>query len=153
VYINGGTPGATSVHPSAAWAIKVGFQRNVKIGWHSYHVYGDFPEMIWYKFRRGFVPAEISFQPRADSSSYARSQGPSVYQFVGTNDAHCNAYSRWTILCEDLSGVLFRYTTEVKRCVVGPVIKKRFSCLGLRIWKSGSNWVSLSNIRMWKKIA
>ena len=108
--------------------------------------------MIWYKFRVGFVPAEISFQPRSDISTHLN-QGPTVYQFVGTNDSHCNAYSPWTILCEDLSGVAFRYTTEVKRCVVGPVIKKSFSCLGLRIWKNaGSNYITLSNIRMWKKV-
>jgi len=110
--------------------------------------------MIWYKFRTSFKPAQISFQPRGDSAKYAILQGPSVYQFVGTNDHHWKDYSPWTILCEDLSGVLFRYKTEAKRCIVGPGIKKSFRCLGLRIWKTGgSNWISLSNIRMWKKIA
>ena len=152
VNIIGGTPGATSVYPNPAWAIKNGFARNIPTGWHNYHPYGDLPEMIWYKFRRGFVPAEVSFQPRADNAKYVF-QGPNVYQFVGTNDHHCNAHSTWTVLCEDLSGYPFRHPTDVKRCVVRSNIKKRFSCLGLRIWKSGhTSAISLSNIRMWKKI-
>ena len=37
---------------------------------------------------------------------------PLKYQFVGTNDSHCNEYSPWTILCEDLEDdelIKYRY--------------------------------------------
>ena len=136
------------------------FKEGANEFWHSGRDakgYGNveysFPHMIWYEFPENdaFVPARVSFKARTGSGCNAGKCGATKYQFIGSNDAGCDRFSKWTILCEDLSGKLFQLN-EVKYCQVKRGSRKRFRCLGISVlassWSS-HNEVSMGGIRMW----
>ena len=81
--------------------------------------------------------------------------GASKWQFIGTNDEKCNRYSKWTILCEDLSGKPFERKGQSKYCTVDDSKRKAFRCLGISVLDTSSDGVSevsLGGIKMWRKI-
>eukprot|EP00111_Clytia_hemisphaerica_P007347 TCONS_00021378-protein len=106
--------------------------------------------MIWYHFRKGFTPAEITFR-----SNSVAAYVPTKYQFVGTNDEHCNQYSAWDILCEDLRGLKITYRYQTQRCVVSDFHTKSYSCLGIRVLGTtldNTPHVGVGNMRFFKKV-
>jgi len=153
----GGVAGA-STHYSINWLPDEAFRfdQPVAQGWHTGPEGGPpqtLPVMIWYDFKSsGIQPAEVSFQP-SQAGEYVQ-RAPTSYQFVGTNDAVCDLYATWTVLCEDLSDRQWRSITEVKYCKVKPEVREKFRCLGLRVLNNrhGDGWVSLRNIRMWERV-
>jgi len=159
----GGTPGTSSVYSSSAmWAAANAFTQGL-LYWHSGKdatgtIEGQpFPHLIWYDFRAGFVPARVSFRPRmtvgcGDTGYWC---GATKWQFIGTNDEKCDRYSKWTILCQDLSGKHFERHGQSKYCTVNEGQKKAYRCLGISVLDSsfgGVSEVSLGGIKMWKKI-
>ena len=112
-----------------------------------------FPYMIWYEFPAGksFVPARVSFHPRQDAFPEC---GPTIWQYIGSNDPVCGKFGNWTVLCEDLSNAGFRDKHAIKFCNVDEKILREFRCLGISILgthdKGGA--ASLKDVRMWKKV-
>eukprot|EP00111_Clytia_hemisphaerica_P007346 TCONS_00021377-protein len=145
-----GTPGASSPPWAATYTVDKAFNHpNYYRGFHSKDPYGNAPEMIWYHFRTGFKPAEVTFRVGETASV-----GPAKYQIVGTNDEHCNQYSIWDILCEDLSGEKFVTRYQIKRCVVSDFHTKSYNCIGIRVFENSSATrdYGIGNIRFWKKV-
>jgi len=154
----GGDEGATSFldHnwlPEAAFAERMPYNK----GWHVGAIKGIHqamspPIMIWYDFKsRHITPAEMSIQP---SQTGGATQGaPSMWQVVGSNDAHCDDDSNWTIVCEDLSDEKWRSYYEVRYCRVKPEVKQAFRCLGIRVLNNlrSDGWTSMRNIRLWER--
>ena len=99
----------------------------------------------------GFVQIKVSFQP---SQPKLIQRAPTSYQFVGSNDAVCNDFSTWTVLCGDVSDQAWTSLTEVKYCKVKAEIREKFRCLGVRVLKNRDpdGWVVIRNIRMWERI-
>lgn len=149
VHVERGTAGCSSEY-SVTYNCEKGFARNYAYGWKSKANYGNPPEMVWYHFRTPFIPAEVTFRP-----SNVVNEAPTKFQFVGTNDHHCNEYSPWTILCEDLSGTKNVYRYHTKRCVVSDHVYGSFTCFGIRVLGTAdsTSYVSLSNVRFWKKVS
>lgn len=120
-------------------------------GWHnSEHSRGNFPELVWYDFRRALKVAEVSFQPRADRNGAGITQTPTSFQLVGSNDHHCNQHSDWTVLCQDLSASPTRNVYHTRYCrVKNP--KASYRCLGLKMLNNNDvhGWISLSHVRFW----
>ena len=95
--------------------------------------------------------SQLSLQPAESSPQGA----PSMYQFVGTNDAKCDDNSNWMILCEDLSDRPWRSYYEVRYCKVQRELSgQKFRCLGIRVLNNrrSNGWTSIRNIRMWMRI-
>lgn len=153
--ITGGSAGASSYY-SDHWRPENGFKINQapENGWHigAASRLDSLPHMIWYDFKQPFVPAEISFQA-AQANANSVQGTPTMFQFVGSNDAVCNDSSSWSILCEDLSDKSYRNVHEARYCKVKPEISRKFRCLGLRILanKRSDGWTSLRNIRIWER--
>jgi len=160
VEFSGGTPGASSL-----WAglPATNAFTQTKTFWHSgKDALGNgesqpFPHLIWYDFRNAFVPGRVSFRPRMSAGCGDAGYwcGASKWQFIGTNDEKCNRYSKWTVLCQDLSGKHFERYGQSKYCVVGESQRKAFRCLGISVLDSsyqGQSEVSIGGIKMWKKI-
>ncbi|XP_066929655.1 uncharacterized protein [Clytia hemisphaerica] len=147
VHTERGTAGATSEY-SATYMAEKGFQKNYAYGWKTKNNYGHMPEMIWYKFRESFVPAEVTFRSNGNVNEM-----PTKYQFVGSNDHHCNEYSPWTILCEDLSGDVVKYRYESKRCAVSHYHQATYFCFGLRVLNTKGNtaYAGVGNVRFFKR--
>merc|ERR1712168_550308 len=108
------------------------------------------PSMVWYEFPVGqqFVPARVSFR------TYEVSYGPTMWQFVGSNDETCQRFGNWTVLCQDLSGSGYRGNAWTKYCSVDENITTEFRCLGIAVLNNGGddNAIAiLKDIRMWKK--
>ena len=95
----------------------------------------------------------MSFQP-AQKSAVGIQGPPTSYQFVGSNDAVCNDAATWTVLCEDTSDRAWRSVWEVRYCKVKPEMTEKFRCLGIRALANhrSDGYVSLRNIRMWRRI-
>jgi len=124
------------------------------------HGTGDwtpFPHLIWYDFgNRSIVPARVGIRgwyhdltPNYDPTDY----GPTMWEFIGSNDVECGKYSRWTVLCSDLSGKKFQRKTQIKYCDVHPWITASFRCLGINALNSAfaeRDETVISTIRMWK---
>jgi len=114
-----------------------------------------YPHLIWYDFRTAFVPGRVSFRPRMSHGCGFGKCGATKWQFIGTNDEKCDRYSKWTILCEDLSGEPFKRPSQSKYCTVDDNRRKAFRCLGISVLEGsyeGQSEVSLGGIKMWKKI-
>ena len=108
--------------------------------------------MIWYGFPAdaAFVPARVSFRSRQDC---CQDEGPTVWQFVGSNDENCGKFGNWTVLCEDKSDTGYHTKAWTKYCDVDDKIFKRFRCLGISGLNSRSkNHLSLKDVRFWKKV-
>ena len=108
-----------------------------------------------YDFRTAFVPGRVSFRPRIGDGCDPGKCGATKWQFIGTNDEKCGRYSKWTILCEDLSGEVFKRQSQSKYCTVDDSKKKAFRCLGISVLEASfanQSEVSLGGIKMWKKI-
>merc|ERR1711962_1208499 len=114
-----------------------------------------FPHAIWYEFPKPVIPGKVSFRPSPREGGPGDGFiGATKYQFVGSNDWPCSRYSRWTVLCEDLSGKLFERRTQSKYCTVDLHGRREaFRCLGINVLGSGYDkyvTVELTGIRMWK---
>ena len=114
------------------------------------------PSTVWYEFPVGkiFVPARVSFRARQDC---CLDEGPTVWQFVGSNSAHCGEFGEWTVLCEDKSDLGYRNKALTKYCDVDEKIMNeyaQFRCLGISVLntRSKSSAASLRDVRMWKFI-
>ena len=109
-----------------------------------------------YDFRTAFVPGRVSFRPRlSDGCGSGHWCGATKWQFIGTNDEKCGRYSKWTILCQDLSGKPFERMGQSKYCTVADDKRKAFRCLGISVLDTsytGNSEVSLGGIKMWRKI-
>ena len=152
VDIKGGSARATS-QDAAPWTADKAFILGHANAWHNGEPYGMFPEIVSYEFPQSktFIPARVSFRPRIDC---CLDQGPTVWQFVGSNDENCGRFAHWTILCEDRSdtGYLNKFTT--KYCDVDDRILSKFRCLGISVLRSHSKdgYASFKDVRMWEKI-
>ena len=60
--------------------------------------------------------------------------GPTMWEFVGSNDQECKETSSWTVLCSDISGEKFDpdYKWQSQFCDVEGVTSS-FRCLGINI--------------------
>jgi len=113
-----------------------------------------FPHMIWYEFKTAFIPRQVSFRSANPNCSAVGNCGATKYQFIGSNDPVCNRYSKWTVLCEDMSGDYFRRISKSKYCTVMSERREKFRCLGVSVLDSSSYkgyaTVSMAGLRMWK---
>ena len=110
-----------------------------------------------YDFRNAFVPARVSFRPRLSDGCGVSGYwcGATKWQFIGSNDEKCGRYSKWTVLCEDLSGKHFERMGQSKYCTVDDAQTKAFRCLGISVLDTsypGVSEVSLGGIKMWQKV-
>ena len=138
------------------WTADKAFILGHALGWHDNpNAYGIFPKLIWYEFPadKTFAPARISFRQRKDCC-LASLQGPTMWQYVGSNDPKCGISGNWTILCEDLSDAGYRTKFTTKYCKVDDQITRKFRCLGIMVLNthSGGGNVALKDVRMWKKL-
>lgn len=159
----GGTVGTSSRHSSSAsWAPENAFTQGT-LYWHSGkdaagNVAGQaFPHLIWYDFRTAFVPGRVSFRARMGDGCGNNGFwcGATKWQFIGTNDEKCDRFSKWTVFCQDLSGLPYERYGQSKYCSVSEKQKKAYRCLGISVLDSSYNGVSevsLGGIKMWKKI-
>jgi len=160
----GGSVGTTSVYSLPSWKAENAFLQGSNQVWHSgRNAQGTgnldyaFPHLIWYKFRQAFIPARLSFKSRPSSNSGCGSHGCAAtkYQFIGTNDPKCDQYSKWTVVCEDLSGDgISNINSSPKYCTVDERMRESFSCLGISVLDSaytGASEVSINGIRMWAR--
>ena len=117
-----------------------------------------FPHLIWYEFKTAFLPGRVSFRPGQNNNHCGNTGywcGATKWQFIGTNDADCNRYSNWTILCEDLSGKPFKFVTHSKYCTVRASLRKSFQCLGISVLETNyphSPNVTLGGVKMWRQV-
>jgi len=150
VEITGGTAKATSYH-SSDWLPINAFTLGHAYGWHIASPYGMFPHIVWYEFPAGktFVPARVSFHP-----DNRPERGPTIWQFVGSNDPTCGKFGHWTVLCEDLSDAAFRNKHAIKFCHVDEKILREFRCLGITVLGTHVNngAACVRDVRMWKKV-
>jgi len=162
VEFTGGNVGTSSVYSSSSSYAAINAFKQTNVYWHSgrdANGNGDisqpFPHLIWYDFRAAFVPGRVSFRPRIGKGCDPGHCGATKWQFIGTNDESCNRYSKWTVLCEDLSGQPFVRQSQSKYCTVDDSKRKAFRCLGISVLEASyghQSEVSLGGIKMWKKI-
>jgi len=105
-----------------------------------------FPHLIWYDFvDRRVLPARVLFYTKtANIILFKEDQlrriavninsGPTMWEFVGSNDQECKETSTWTVLCSDMSGKKFDHKNilDNKFCDVEGVTSS-FRCLGINI--------------------
>ena len=101
-----------------------------------------------------FFPLPLLFHPQ--TAATCATLTPTKFQFIGSNDAMCDDFAAWTIICENLSDESFSTMRETRFCAADPqkVGSSVFKCLGLRILgtKNKDGWTSLNNIRMWRRV-
>jgi len=151
VRIEGGIARATSQW-TAPWTADKAFILGHANAWHNDVENGRiFPQTVWYEFPAGkrFVPGRVSFHGRQDSNS-----GPATWQFVGSNDESCDQYSRWTVLCQDLSKDPLPHKAWTQYCDVDDKIISEFRCLGIAVLNvfREDGFAGLKDVRMWKKV-
>ena len=116
-----------------------------------------FPHLIWYDFvNRRVSPIRVSLRADQNGGDSANNtswfNGPTKWQFIGSNDDICNEKSSWTTLCEDLSGEKLKRKTEIKLCHVTGTTAA-FQCLGISVLDAPNESESkaiISTIRMWE---
>jgi len=102
-----------------------------------------FPHLIWYDFvERKVSPARVLFNTKWANIKDLMDQhiavdihsGPTMWEFVGSNDQECKETSTWTVLCSDMSGKKFDHKNilDNKFCDVEGVTSS-FRCLGINI--------------------
>jgi len=113
--------------------------------------YQMFPHLIWYDFvSRQIVPGQVGIRP------FSPVNGPTMWDFIGSNDRECGRYSAWEILCSDWSGKAIEQKQDMKYCTVDEKIKGSFRCLGIRALNSkrkGDPITTISTIRMWANVS
>jgi len=131
---DGGTAGTSSgVNPAAA------FKRDMSI-WLSGHGTGEpipYPHHIWYDFvERRVFPKRVLFHKDVKDNLARKEKykdnGPTKWEFVGSNDSPCNQFSAWTVLCDDYSGKNYTNASSIKFCDVEGVTNG-FRCLGISV--------------------
>ena len=80
-------------------------------------------------------------------------KGPTVWQFVGSNDASCGEFGRWAVLCEDKSNAGYPTKYWTKYCDVDDKIVTKFRCLGISVLNTHNvhGVACLKDVRIWKK--
>ena len=136
------------------WTADKAFILGHATGWrHNPTAFVIFPILIWYEFPadKTFVPAGISFRPRNDN---APNEGPTMWKYVGSNDAKCSKAGNWTVLCEDLSDAGYRTKFTTKYCDVDDKSTRKFRCLGIMVLNTHHDGgvTALKDVRMWKKL-
>ena len=71
VHVERGTAGASSEFDHDRYNAEKAFHTNYAYGWKSKNNYGNAPEMVWYKFRDAFVPAEVTFRSNGKIGHWA----------------------------------------------------------------------------------
>ena len=159
VEIKDGSAHATSEHP-APWTADKAFNVGHNVAWSSKHdpitnKYDRFPILVWYEFpaENTFIPGRVSFRGRQDTDE-GRAQTPTQWQFVGSNDARCGKFGKWTVLCEDRSNFDIPITAWTKYCDVDEKIFKKYKCLGINVLNAKFNGghTSFRDVRMWEKM-
>ena len=159
VEIKDGSAHATSEYP-APWTADKAFSVGHNVAWHSKFdpitkAYDRFPILVWYEFpaENTFIPGRVSFRARQDEIKL-KNQIPGQWQFVGSNDAKCNKFGKWTVLCEDLSNHVDPNLCWTKYCNVEDKILKKYKCLGINVLNSNyeGGSATLRDVRMWEKI-
>jgi len=149
VVFEGGSAHATS--ENSEWTADKAFIQGHAKAWHNSDAI--LPSMVWYEFpaSRAFVPGRISFRGRQDC---CLEQGPTMWQFVGSNDEVCSKSGHWTVLCEDKSNSGYPHKAFTKYCDVDEKILTQFRCLGVSVLNSGqkNSATALKDLRMWKKV-
>jgi len=155
VEIKGGSAHATAIHGSPTWAPGNAFILGNPTGWHNglTEMKRILPVMVWYEFpaNKIFTPGRISFRLGQDNTP---DQGPTIWQFVGSNDETCEKLGRWTVLCEDRTDIPFPNKYYTKYCDVSEKIMGKFRCLGISVLRTASKqgYATVRNVRMWKKV-
>ena len=154
VEITGGSAHTTSEYSDEYKPINAFIGTRYK-GWTSG---GVLPQMVWYDFGSGnaFEPARVTFRGE-------RKKIPTVWEFVGSNDAVCSGSGNWTILCQDHSDVIPQLREETKYCnvniktnIMGRVefswFYEKYRCLGINVISAPAVNTGVSNVRMWKLV-
>lgn len=161
VKIEMGKAGASSSWPAGPWSKpESAFRQDIKEAWasglfESTLVRKPFPHLIWYQFptEKAFRPAEVTFRSRQLDDKYVSMHAPTKWQFVGSNDEECNAWSVWIILCEDLSGAPQSNVGGIRFCRVPLSVKRKFRCLGVRILHNQNGIeADVQSLRFWKRV-
>ncbi|CAL4130272.1 unnamed protein product, partial [Meganyctiphanes norvegica] len=149
-----GTAGATSVWTEENIAKKAFTKRPPNI-WHSEKDI-ELPQSIWYQFPKPLKIVKYSFMSRKDSKMEKDSlknvipDGPTKYEFFGSNAHDCSNESEWITLYNDTSGLPFNSTIHTKIEEIDN--DQNYQCYGLRIndvpgKRNSDNYVSVSRIR------
>jgi len=118
------------------------------------------PQMLWCRFDDSKVPAGITFLP-VQAKAQANEFHVTKWQFVSSKDSKCNQNSTWEVICEDLSGSVFKGRWARKGCFAGKEIQEQFKCFGIRVIEgvrhpgkyNSVDTFQLTNINMYEKIA
>ena len=156
VKLEGGVARATSNYTAPYTADKAFIPGHANCWYNSDGEGKNFPQVIWYEFpeAKRFVPGRVSFRGRQRGCEDCfQSETPTMWQFIGSNDETCDRFSRWTVLCQDLSDRGYPNNKRVKYCNVDDKITSEFRCLGITILNNLniSGEASLKDVRMWKK--
>merc|ERR1711915_51158 len=99
-------------------------------GWWS--GYEGCPQMLWSKFDVEKVPAGVTFLP-VQASRFHNKYHVTKWQFLASMDPHCNQYSGWDVICEDLSGKGFSGIRREKGGFAGKEIQEKYKCFGIQV--------------------
>ena len=91
----------------------------------------------------------MSFRPWNNEDGKERM--PAKFQFMGSNDAVCDAKSNWSVLCERTSFEEIRLG-ERRGCEVGQYLAlTKFRCLGIKVLSTIKEVgkAALAEIRVW----
>ena len=113
--------------------------------WHSS---SGVPQALWAGFAVPVPMVKFSFQTNPDSIR----DGPTKYDFFGSNSADCSDQSSWKTLFEDNSGTSFTHGSTPKTQVVSG--NESFSCYGFNVKavhgrSDGKKYVIMSNIKLY----
>merc|ERR1711872_1186853 len=110
VTFEGGSAVATSEY-SSAYTAKLAFNQ-ITHGWRNDADIEALPSMVWYEFpaNKSFIPGRVSFRPRQDWTG-ATTEGPSMWQFVASNDVLCHKRGRAHV--ESVSLSMFAFSEEM----------------------------------------
>ena len=114
------------------------------------------PQMIWFQFKKAFLPAKIIFHRRAHRE-HAKDDTPIKFKFVGANPSNedkCAVSSNWKTVCSATYGDNIS-VDKPRECHINALqarkLGRRFRCLGLKVLEVSGNGraTALQGIEMW----
>ena len=117
--------------------------------WHSGQP--SVPQYLWYEFSSPMVVVKFSFKTR--SNYYFRTDGPSKYDFFGSNAKDCSNTTSHVTLFSDNTGNPFVKMSEVKS---GNVAKPgNYKCYGFKVIDvpgraNGNKWAVISSVKYYQ---
>jgi len=123
-------------------------------GWTTFHC----PQMLWCQFDEMKIPAGLTFRPIQTGQNEFH---VTKWQFVATKDSKCNKTATWKVICEDLSGALFKGKWSIKACFAGEEVQEKYKCFGIRVLEGNAasgkydstDTFQITNIIMYEKTA